>query len=94
MSQGGKRAGAGRKKGFAAVKAEQARAYFAEQVGASLEPIIRGLIEKAVAGDIRAAQALFERAYGRPHTPEGEVPQQLVVTVKKYIRAPNSASKR
>lgn len=84
MAQGGKRAGAGRKKGFAAVKAEQARAYVAEQVGASLGSIVESLIKKAVTGDIRASQVLFERAYGRPFTPEGEPPSELTVTITKY----------
>lgn len=84
MAHGGKRSGSGRKKGFSAIKAEGARAYFAERVGASLEPIIDALVAKAVAGDIRAAQTLFERAYGRPHAPEGEPSQQVEVTVIKY----------
>lgn len=84
MTHGGKRTGAGRKKGFAAVKAEEARAYFAEQVGLSLGPIIAALVRRAETGDIRAAQILFERAYGRPYTPEGEPAEQLEVTIIKY----------
>lgn len=63
--KGGYREGAGRKKGFAAIEAENARAYIAERVSASLEPIIDGLIESAKKGDIHATKELFDRAWGR-----------------------------
>ncbi len=94
--RGGQRQGAGRKKGSKAshtLEAQEARAYIIQQVGASLEVIIRGLIKKAASGDVRAAQSLFERAYGRPYTPEGEPAQQVVVTVIKYASA-TSKNKR
>ena len=65
MIHGGKRSGAGRKRGFAAIRAEEARKYISEQVANSLESIMRALIKKARAGDIRAAKELFDRAWGR-----------------------------
>ena len=67
--KGGYRPGAGRKKGFSAIEAEEARAYIAERVSASLEPIIDGLIDRATKGDIHATKELFDRAWGRAHTP-------------------------
>lgn len=66
MAHGGKRAGAGRKQGFPAIKAEEARRVFAERVAAEIEPIADALIAKAKKGDVRAAMELFNRAWGRP----------------------------
>jgi hypothetical protein len=63
--QGGKRQGAGRKKGFAAKSAEEARRVFAEAVSEQIGPIANALVKKAAKGDIRAAQLLFERAWGK-----------------------------
>ncbi len=63
---GGKRAGAGRKKGFSAKNAEVARAYIVKRVGKELAPIIDKQIEQAKAGDDKARTDLFNRAYGRP----------------------------
>jgi hypothetical protein len=47
------------------MEAELAREYIAKKVGASLGHIVDSLIGKARDGDVRAAQVLFERAYGR-----------------------------
>lgn len=69
---GGKRKGAGRKTGFAAREAEEARKIFATKLSAEIEPIADVLIEKAKAGDVRAAKELFDRAWGRP-------PQDIVL---------------
>ncbi len=63
--RGGKRQGAGRKQGFAAKSAEEARRVFAEMVSKEITPIAKALIKQAKKGDIRAAQLLFERAWGR-----------------------------
>jgi hypothetical protein len=63
--RGGKRPGAGRKKGFAAKSAEEARRVFAEAVSEQIGPITDALVKKASKGDIRAAQLLFERAWGK-----------------------------
>lgn len=71
--QGGYRENAGRKKGFSAIEAEKAREYIIEKLNASLEPIIKALIKRAKAGDTRAIQILFDRAYGRPTTPIEQV---------------------
>lgn len=64
--RGGKREGAGRKKGFAAKTAEEARKVFAELVFREVEPIARALIKQAKSGDVRAASLLFDRAFGKP----------------------------
>lgn len=63
--RGGKRQGAGRKQGFAAKNAEEARRVFAEMVSKEITPIATALIKQAKKGDIRAAQLLFDRAWGK-----------------------------
>jgi hypothetical protein len=68
MARGGKRPGAGRKKGYAAKNAEEARKFIAERVSKEMGPIVNALIKKAKQGDIRAAKELFDRAYGRPES--------------------------
>lgn len=81
---GGYRENAGRKKGYSAIEAEKAREYIAGRVQESLEPIVSSLLTKAVAGDLKATQLLFERAYGRPLTPTeeiGETPMMIHLDV-------------
>jgi hypothetical protein len=70
IMRGGKRPGAGRKQGFAAKSAEEARRVVAELVSREVTPIAQALIKKAVKGDIRAAQLLFDRAWGKIPTQE------------------------
>lgn len=57
--------GAGRKPGFAAKLAEEARALLSERVAQEIGPISDVLISKAKDGDIRAVHELFDRAWGR-----------------------------
>ena len=45
--RGGKRLGAGRKKGLASIKAEEARKYMVDRVAGELEPILAAQIELA-----------------------------------------------
>lgn len=66
MARGGKRPGAGRKKGYAAKSAEEARKVFAELISKEIEPIVKALIKKAKKGDIRATSLLLDRAFGKP----------------------------
>ena len=47
VSRGGKRLGAGRKRGLASIKAEEARKYTVSRIAEELEPIIAGQIELA-----------------------------------------------
>ena len=80
--RGGHRPNAGRKRGYSAIEAEKSREFILKQVSASLEPIVSALIEKAKAGDIRATQTLFDRAFGRPLTPIeeiGETPKMILL---------------
>jgi len=63
--RGGKRLGAGRKPGFAAKNAEEARRILSEMVVREIRPIGVALIAKAKKGDIRAASELFDRSFGR-----------------------------
>ena len=63
--RGGYRAGSGRKKGFAAKSAEEARKLFSELLMADVEPIARALIAKAKQGDVSAAKELFDRSWGK-----------------------------
>lgn len=65
MARGGYRAGAGRKQGFAAKNAEEARRVFSKLVMSELKPIGKALIIKAKKGDVIAARELFDRAFGK-----------------------------
>lgn len=66
--KGGYRDGAGRKKGFSALEAEKAREFIAQEVSASLGPIISNLIVQAKKGNIQATKELFDRAWGKSQT--------------------------
>lgn len=73
---GGKREGAGRKKGFAALEAEKARELIAIKLQKSFAPIVDKAIRQAKAGDKAAREWLTERAYGKIPTalevPDGD----------------------
>lgn len=62
---GGTRPGAGRKPGFSAKKAEEARRYVSMRVAEEIEPLVDVLMEKAISGDLKAMQMLLDRAWGR-----------------------------
>lgn len=66
--KGGKRPGAGRKKGFAAKNAEEARRLLSEMVLKEIGPIGEALIKKAKNGDTAAAKELLDRAFGKSTT--------------------------
>ena len=61
--RGGYRENAGRKKGFAAKSAEEARRVIAEMVMKEIVPIGKALISKAKKGDVVATRELFDRAF-------------------------------
>lgn len=88
MAAGGKREGAGRKKGFPALQAEAMRKFIAEKLIPANEPIINKAIEQAEAGDKAARDFLYDRAYGKPNqavdvTSEGKaLPTPLYVLPK------------
>lgn len=63
--RGGKRKGAGRKKGFSAKTAEEAKRFLAERVSKEIGPISEALITKAKNGDIMATRELFDRSWGK-----------------------------
>ncbi|KND50556.1 MAG: hypothetical protein AB198_01780 [Parcubacteria bacterium C7867-003] len=63
---GGYRQGAGRKQGFSAKNAEDARRYLSQRVAEEIDTLADVLIDKACKGDIRALQILLDRAWGRP----------------------------
>lgn len=63
--RGGYRQGAGRKQGFAAKNAEEARRLLSERVAQEIGPLCDALIKKAKSGDIRAIHELFDRAWGK-----------------------------
>jgi hypothetical protein len=68
MSQGGKRANAGRKFGSKAthtIQAEAAKKLLVEMFIEHREPIFQALITKASTGDIPAMKELFERVWGK-----------------------------
>lgn len=78
--RGGKRIGAGRKKGFKAIEAEKAREYIVNRVAQELEPIITAQIALAVGikmntedGDVYikepsivAGKYLLDQCIGKP----------------------------
>jgi hypothetical protein len=68
--RGGYRKNAGRKQGFAAKNAEEARKLLSERLAQEIEPIADVLISQAKKGDIRAIKELFDRAWGK--TPQNE----------------------
>ena len=68
--RGGYRQGAGRKQGFAAKNAEEARKLLSERLTQEIVPIADVLISQAKKGDIRAIKELFDRAWGK--TPQNE----------------------
>lgn len=69
MAHGGKREGAGRKKGLASVLAEHTRNYIAVRVKKEQGPIIKKAIDQAKAGDAAARAWLYERAFGKAVQP-------------------------
>lgn len=82
IMRGGYRENSGRKRGYSAIEAEKAREFIVGRVQESLEPIVASLVRKAVEGDLKATQLLFDRAYGKPLTPIeeiGETPMMIVI---------------
>jgi hypothetical protein len=65
MSQGGKRVGAGRKKGFAALEAERQREFIAQKLVVEFGPIVDKAIDQAKEGDSKARDWLTDRAFGK-----------------------------
>ena len=85
--RGGKRKGAGRKKGFSAIQAEKGRELLSDKLAASIGPIVDRLIKQAKNGDIRAAQILMERAWGR--IPAGTAEENQTISVHGSIATIN-----
>jgi hypothetical protein len=82
---GGYREGAGRKVGYAAKQAEEARKLLSERVTAEIGPICDILIARAKQGDIRAVHELLDRAWGRaPQAKEAASDEQLVIQLINY----------
>lgn len=80
--RGGYRAGAGRKQGFAAKNAEEARRILSEMVMHDIEPIGRALVAKAKKGDVIAVRELFDRAFGKsPQTAKIELERDRPVAI-------------
>lgn len=65
MALGGKREGAGRKKGYAAIQAEKSRELICLALEKDFKPIIEKAIDQAKDGDAVARNFLFERGYGK-----------------------------
>ncbi len=65
MARGGKRHGAGRKKGNNALAAEKARALIVKELDIEFKPIVKKAVEQAKNGDFKAREWLTERGYGK-----------------------------
>jgi len=65
MALGGKREGAGRKKGYAAIQAEKSRELICKALEQDIKPIIEKAVEQSKSGDAVARNFLFERGYGK-----------------------------
>jgi hypothetical protein len=63
MARGGKRPGAGRKKGL---DAEAYRKYLIDQIVIHKAPLVDALIKKGISGDVQALKEIGDRALGRP----------------------------
>lgn len=85
MAQGGKRPGAGRKKGHKAshtLQAEQAKAELIRMYVENIKPINQALIDKAIAGDIQAIKELHDRVFGKaPQAITGPNGKDLTIIV-------------
>jgi hypothetical protein len=95
--RGGKRSGAGRKKGFAALEAENARQLIAEKLSTKLGPIIETAIKQAVRGDKHAREWLIERAYGKVLKLEGKFsysPPRTILSEKRLTQIAQQVLKR
>ncbi len=83
--RGGYRIGAGRKQGFAAKNAEDARRLLSERVAQEIGPISDALVSKAKTGDIHAIKELFDRAWGK--SPQSmsitTMPTKTIIVVRK-----------
>ncbi len=83
--RGGQREGSGRKRGFAAQNAEEARRFFSARVAEEIGPIAEALIDKAREGNIQAIKELFDRAWGRPlQSAKIEGAEPIVVQLVSY----------
>jgi len=85
--RGGKREGAGRKKGIASILAEKTRDYIAKRVAKENNAIVTKAVEQAKEGNQQARDWLYNRAYGAPqqhvdHTSDGkELPTPILAHV-------------
>jgi len=91
---GGARLGSGRKSGFAAKQAEDARKYVSQRVSDEIEVLTDVLIQKAKDGDMRAMNMLFNRAWGRPRQEiqltkdyEQEKPSEAIIKLAEALNA-------
>jgi hypothetical protein len=87
MKNGGKRPGAGRKKGSKAqhtIQAEAAKAYLINRFLAEKEPIVTALLASAMTGNVPAIKELFERVWGKvPATLEADATGELFQIIIK-----------
>lgn len=87
--RGGFRQNAGRKQGFSAKKAEEARRLLSEQLAEEIEPITKVLISQAKKGNMRAIKELFDRAWGRPQQEEwSHMSEGLKISFDKSFNKP------
>lgn len=85
---GGSQPNAGRKKAQHTIASEAFKKYIINEVVKKKSPIVKALIDKAMAGDVKAADLLLERVLGRPVTPldhGGEGLQELTNAIGNLL---------
>lgn len=95
-TNGGKRPGAGRKKGSVAshtLQASQAKAELIRAYVENIKPINEALIKKATGGDIQAIKEIHDRVYGKaPQAITGADGGPLVVSLEAREKSKEAIS--
>ena len=86
---GGKRIGAGRKKGSKATHTLQAiktREAFIRAVEENLQPILTALLDRASKGDVAAIKEMLDRAWGKPSQMlQGDPTKPLTIIIPRPV---------
>lgn len=94
MAKGGKRPGAGRKKGSKAshtLQAEEGKKLLIQMYLENIRPINEALLKKAKKGDLGAIKELHDRVYGKSLQPiSGEFTGKMILSFDKTFNDPSN----